>query len=362
MATILPHDQYSKALHRRKTKSERQKFRKKYDQGPKKKKGSGKDVANPFENELNAATKLEFGDEENQLVAKQKAIPSWFDQYEATRQAASDRVNQAFTDATNALQATSDSAAQKDAAERARVSQEMRDDAARRGAAVSTKNEDTAAAAQASRQNLLNTFRNHVTTTGANEKASWAEKQRIGAGNRLAAQKGAQNALTTLAQKKGAFKTKWLSDKQDSLSKQAAEAAAFGLDKQKLTLDQQQQAFNQWLQKQQLDVSKQNANTSEYSAHKPPASGGGSGGSGGSGTKKTGPTQSQAAANQDTWDNVYAWVQQNPNKSKIPKKGAPSFIKNNPRYFAVARHVYGHKGKAKNPGDRRFLRRKGIEL
>lgn len=358
MATTLPYEQYRNALKRRHSQKERQSFRKKYDSGPKKKSGGGgssKPKTNPFESELNAATRLEYGEQEEQLKAKQQAIPSWFDAYQQDRQAAENRVNSAFTDAQNQLQNQADTSGARDAAERKAVSTSMSEDAARRGAAISTKNEDTSAASQASRQNILGIYRDQVTANKANQTAHWAEKQRIGAGGKLSAQRSAAASMVKLGKDKGAFKTKYTADKQESLAKQQAEAAAFGLDEQKVQLDIQQEQFNQWLQKEKLGQTDFSNTTGRINATKPPASSGD--GKGKDGKDKSTSTPSERRTNRKLYRQIEEWVRDNPKESDGQGKGVPSFIINHPDLFAVARHRRKPgEGKKTLKGDQRRIK------
>jgi len=386
MATTLDPKKYSKLLHARKTDSSRERFRKKYN--PKKggSEGKGKRASDPFTPQIKAAEELRFGPQTRELQSQQRAeaqrtadAGSWYNDY-------LNKVNQAKQDSAardaqlvqQAQQRASSAQAQSQQGSE-QTQQAAEADAAKRGAAVNPQLAQQENQASAARRSSAEQGTNFLDTLARNQSQHMTTFQTSAAKGGIEAKQTQQRRERKIAQQlldqareKGAFRTDFTRQLRDDLSKRQAEAAAFSLDSEKLSLDKQSKAFDQWLQKNKLSldasqfdvtsgIQQQNANANTQRANKP---------SGGS----KGPTQSQKQSNQNLWQNVLQFVKDNPKLKKIPTKkkvglllegtrrDIPSYIKNNPRWFAAARHVYGKRkaGKKLNPGDIAFLKQKGL--
>lgn len=210
-------------------------------------------TADTLNQNVAAATNLQFGGAEAELQGQrgvnqqmQANIPAWFAEYQAALAQSTQRTQQAYAGAVGVQQNTAATAGALDAQQRAALMQGAQADAATRGAVV-----DPAIAAQgqqaaASRQSMMAAQTGLTAGLGAAEVGFRANRQVVGAGQKLSAQQTeAQRGRNIgvqaidLARQKGAAATTTRQNLIDKEHTKNLERKAFGLNEQKAAADVQ---------------------------------------------------------------------------------------------------------------------------
>lgn len=179
---------------------------------------------------------------DRQAVSNQMAvnIPSWFADYQAAQQHATDQTKTAYGAAIGASQNAAASGSALDAQQQATQQAQMQADATIRGGTVDPAIAAQAQQASASRRAGVDTQTALTSGLGAAQTAYRAGQQTVGAAQKLQAQQGeaqrSRNIATdrgTLAAKKGDFATTTRQKLIDAEHTKQLENKAFGLNVQK---------------------------------------------------------------------------------------------------------------------------------
>lgn len=192
--------------------------------------------------ERQAAETLRYGPAESQIAQQVRGsqqqeanIGGWFDQYKATvaaQTAASQaRYAQAQQDLAGRTQASTAAAG----AENQRLTQQMQQDAASRGATYGGQPSADMSAAAASRRSLADAFANALSQQGVAQADYYGARQGVGESARIGEHLRERErrgeigrAGEELAREKGAFRTQYMGDRRDQESKSVLERAIFG--------------------------------------------------------------------------------------------------------------------------------------
>lgn len=198
-----------------------------------------------------AQTALAYGGQEQALAGQravgaqmQRNIPAWYQDYQNALAQATQQTGGAYAGALGAQATTAATSSALDAQQRAALNTGMQQDAATRGATV-----DPAIAAQgqqaaASRRSQLDQFAGLTAGQGAAQVAFGANRQVVGAGQKLTAQlaeaqrgRNLDVAGRQLAGEKGQYAATARQKLIDTEHTKQLENAAFGLEGQKAQLD-----------------------------------------------------------------------------------------------------------------------------
>jgi hypothetical protein len=200
----------------------------------------------PLDATVQATADMQYGGQEQALQGQRgvnaqmaRNIPAWFADYQAALGQATAQTQQAYAAAGAMQQNTAASSSALDAQQRATMLQGMQADAATRGATVDPNIAAQGQQAAASRRQGLDQFAGLTANQGAAQTAFSANRQLVGAGQKLTALQGeAQRARNTetqagdLARAKGQFAVATKSKLQDAQRQAELENAAFGLKTQ----------------------------------------------------------------------------------------------------------------------------------
>lgn len=194
--------------------------------------------------QVDAATSLQYGGvdsalqgERNVSAQMMRNIPSWFADYQNALRNATTTSQAAYDQAAQDQRNTASSVATLDATQRGQMLDQMRADAQQRGATVDPNIDAKAQQAAASRQDLLAQYSNLTKGLGASSTAWNANREVVGAGQRLSALAGERNRAGSIeskagdiAREKGAFRVKARQDLIDREHTKNLERKAFKLD------------------------------------------------------------------------------------------------------------------------------------
>lgn len=205
----------------------------------------------PMDAQVIAATALQYGEADRALAGQRAvhqqqtaALPGYFQQYQDALRQATQVTAGAYGNAAAIQQNAANTTSVLDAQQQAALTGQMRTDAQARGATV-----DPAIAAQAqqaamARRSTADAFTGLTGTLGAAETGFRANRQVVGAGQRLTAQRDEMNRGAAIEQQagqlgreKGAFAVTAKQKLQDAAHTKKLEEAAFGLSVQKAETD-----------------------------------------------------------------------------------------------------------------------------
>jgi hypothetical protein len=142
--------------------------------------------------ELRATRRIEFGPEQRQLKAEQRAsrlsqqrIGDWFPQYQAEVARLGQQTVRGYGGAIGQIQGTAQQGADYAEQLRQRLRQEDEADAARRGAVYDPSGSYTAASANLARMNTAQSYTGMLGAQAANQGGYFADKERIARGEEL---------------------------------------------------------------------------------------------------------------------------------------------------------------------------------
>lgn len=190
--------------------------------------GGKKKPKDPYASQVDAATKLEFGDTDLQIDRERRIhgqanlnVGDWWQGYKNDVESARQRQAQGYQQAQQSVYNQANTARAQDQSQAAQMDAEAQRQAALRGA---TAGPNVAAQAQASRAALNNSYGGLIGSQGASQNAYMADQGRIAGGIRALelgkeASRGRQveEQARSVAAKKGAFKAA----KRDELEKAA---------------------------------------------------------------------------------------------------------------------------------------------
>jgi hypothetical protein len=196
---------------------------------------------------------LAYGGQEQEISGQravsaqmQRNIPAWYQDYQNALAMATQQRQGAYAGAQAAQANTAASSSALDAQQRAQTGQAMQADAATRGATVDPALAVQSQQAAASRRGTLDQMSSLTAATGAAEVAYGANRQVVGAGQKLSAQLGEaqrgrniDTAAQELAGEKGQYATSTRQKLIDSEHTKQLENKAFGLNVEKAKADVQ---------------------------------------------------------------------------------------------------------------------------
>lgn len=197
---------------------------------------------------------LAYGGQEQEIAGQravsaqmQRNIPAWYQDYQNALAMATQQRGAAYAGALGAQQNVANQSSALDAQQRAQTGQAMQADAASRGATVDPALAQQSQQAAASRRGALDQMAGLTAATGAAEVAFGANRQVVGAGQRLTAQLGEaqrgrsiDTAAQRLAGEKGSFSANARQKLIDNEHTKQLENKAFGLNVVKAQQDAEQ--------------------------------------------------------------------------------------------------------------------------
>lgn len=194
--------------------------------------------------EMNAATRLQFGDQQRQIQAQQRAsaarsqdLGDWFGEYQRQLASANQATTQGYNDAESRIAARAAQARQADVAMNNAAIQQAQADAAARGVAFDPSAFQQAGQAASYRQGQDNTLADLTAMQGQNQAAYMNDKSRIGQGELInqrlaeaARARGFENDLVNLAKDKGAFRVDFRNKSRQQERDYMNQKAQMGLD------------------------------------------------------------------------------------------------------------------------------------
>ena len=191
--------------------------------------------------ETEAATKLQFGDQEREIQGEQRAsdlhnqrIGGWFNEYQAKVREAQQRTAAVYGQQQASMQAASLQAGQQDNAQLQQLQGQGQADAANRGAVMDPGASAMAQQAIAARGTTNATQSNLVGSQGANQSAYLIDRERIGArsgieerGKESSRRRTLDRNMREVQKDKGEFKVKYKSEARDKERKSQLEQMVF---------------------------------------------------------------------------------------------------------------------------------------
>jgi hypothetical protein len=210
--------------------------------------------------ELAASTRLEFGPTERAIQADLRAsqarhgdITGWFQDYQNKLAGGKADTSEAYANAAGQFNQQLKEAGVQDKGARQELKETAEADAELRGVPVDRKGAEDSVNASAARQNLQSSFGGMIASQGANQRAYFNDKERIGAGEaasqhmkELARERGIRGDLRELARSKGDFAVSERARLRESDRDYKSRLSAEALDRESLSID----AMNSQLDRQ----------------------------------------------------------------------------------------------------------------
>jgi hypothetical protein len=210
--------------------------------------------------ELAASTRLEFGPTERAIQADLRAsqarhgdITGWFQDYQNKLAGGKADTSEAYANAAGQFNQQLKEAGVQDKGARQELKETAEADAELRGVPVDRKGAEDSVNASAARQNLQSSFGGMIASQGANQRAYFNDKERIGAGEaasqhmkELARERGIRADLRELARSKGDFAVSERARLRESDRDYKSRLSAEALDRESLSID----AMNSQLDRQ----------------------------------------------------------------------------------------------------------------
>ena len=194
--------------------------------------------------EMNAATRLQFGDQQRQILGQQRAsaartqdLGDWFGEYQRQLASANQATTAGYQDAEARMAARAAQARQQDMTMNDAAMAQARADAAQRGVAFDPSAFQQGGQAASFRQGQDNTLADLTALQGQNQAAYMNDKSRIGQGELInqrlaeaARARGYENDLVNLAKDKGAFRVDFRNKSRQQERDYMNQKAQMGLD------------------------------------------------------------------------------------------------------------------------------------
>lgn len=239
--------------------------------------------------ETRAATNLEFRPLERKIAAEGRAsdqrvkdVGGWFNEYlQEVSGLRADTAN-AYAQAGAQTQGMISQASAVDSANSQRLNTEESEAAALRGQAASGAAPQREAAAQAQRNYLSSALGGSIATQGANQYAYLSDKQRIGAGQKIAARReeqkrglGIREDQREVAKQRGDYATTYRGDLRQKERDYLIQQRAFPQKNKELALDAKEGAYDRALQERTQSETERHNRASEQNSREDNQGGGG---------------------------------------------------------------------------------------
>jgi hypothetical protein len=219
--------------------------------------------------ELEASTRLEFGPTERAIQADLRAsqgrhgdITGWFQDYQNKLAGGKADTAKAYSEASAQFQAGMKEAGVQDTNAREDLKQTAEADAELRGVPVDRQGAADSVNAAAARQNVQGSFGGMIASQGANQRAYFNDKERIGSGEaasqhmkELARERGIRADLRELARSKGDFAVTERGRLRESDRSYKSQLSAEALDRESLSIDAQNSALDRQLDRKKFGES-----------------------------------------------------------------------------------------------------------
>jgi hypothetical protein len=211
--------------------------------------------------ELAASTRLEFGPTERAIQADLRAsqarhgdIAGWFKDYQNKLAGGKADTAEAYANASGQFNQGLKEAGVQDTNARQELKETAEADAELRGVPVDRKGAEDSVNASAARQNVQASFGGMIASQGANQRAYFNDKERIGSGEaasqhmkELARERGIRADLRELARSKGDFAVTERGRLRESDRSYKSQLSAEALDRESLSIDAQNSQLDRQL-------------------------------------------------------------------------------------------------------------------